>query len=152
AEQDLQHYELFKSPTGYLAYGIVGWRFFLGPALTAPVLMLFFSLPRKFSLLKIQPTTAFLLFEAAVVLVGSLLVIYYSPHYSAPASGLILLLVLLAMKQMRDWSPSGVFLARAISVICVLMLFIRAAAGPLGIQVHDFYEFAWHEKMVRSFG
>src|SRR5262249_4793601 len=77
---------------------------------------------------------------------------FYSPHYSAPATGLILALVLLAIKQMREWGPSGIFLTRAIPVICALMLFIRAAAGPLGIQLHDFYEFSWHEKMVRSFG
>jgi hypothetical protein len=152
AEQDLQHYKMFKSPTGYLAYGIVGWSFFLGPALTLPLVMLFVSLPRHFSPLKIQPTTAFLLFEAAVVLLGSLVVNYYSPHYSAPGTGLILLLVILAMKQMRAWSPSGRFLARAVPVICILTLTIRAAAVPLGIRLHDFYEFAWHETMVRSFG
>jgi hypothetical protein len=152
AGEDLAHYKLFRSPTGYLAYGIVGWSFFLGPALTLPPLMLLFSLPRGFSLRHVSATTGFLLFECLMVLLGSLLVIYYSPHYSAPATGLILAVVLLAMKQMREWSRSGRFLARAVPVICILTLAIRAAAGPLGIRLHDFYEFAWHEKMVRSFG
>src|SRR5205814_2159392 len=83
AEQDLAHYNLFRSPTGYLAYAIVGWNFFLGPALSLPLLMLLFSLPRGFSLRHVSGPTAFLLFECLVVLLGSLLVIYYSPHYSA---------------------------------------------------------------------
>jgi hypothetical protein len=152
AEQDLAHYKLFRSPTGYLAYGFVGWSFFLGPALTLPFLMLFFSLPRDLSLRDIRGPTAFLLFEASVFLLGSLLVNYYSPHYSAPATGLMLALVLLAARQMRDWSPTGRFLTRAIPIICVLTLTIRAAAAPLGIRLHEFYEFASHEKMVKSFG
>jgi hypothetical protein len=152
AEQDLEHYKLFNSPTGHIAYGIVGWSFFLAPALTLPFLMLFFALPRNFSLRDIRGPTAFLIFEASVFLVGESLVNYYNPHYSAPATGLIVALVLLAMRQMREWSPLGRFLTRAIPVICVLTLTIRAAAAPLDIRLHEFYEFAWHEKMVRSFG
>jgi hypothetical protein len=152
AEQDLDHYKLFKSPTGHIAYGFVGWSFFLGPALTLPFLTLLFALPRNFSLRDIRGPTAFLIFEASVFLVGEALVNYYNPHYSAPATGLILALVLLAMRQMHEWNPSGRFLTRAIPVICVLTLTIRGAAAPLGIRLHEFYEFAWHEKMVRSFG
>jgi hypothetical protein len=152
AEQDLDHYKLFKSPTGHLAYAFVGWSFFFAPALTLPFLMLLFALPRNFSLRDIRGPTAFLIVEASVFFVGESLVNYYNPHYSAPATALILALVLLAMRQMRKWSPSGRFLTRAIPVICVLTLTIRAAAAPLGIRLHEFYEFAWHEKMVKSFG
>ena len=33
---------------------------------------------------------------------------FYNPHYSAPATCVILALVLLALRQLRHWNPSGI--------------------------------------------
>ncbi|MBV9183374.1 MAG: hypothetical protein JO356_18895 [Acidobacteria bacterium] len=152
SEDDPAHYRRFRSFLGQTAYAIVGWSFFLGPALTAPFLMLFLSLPNDFSVRNICRPTRFLLIVGFVFLLGCALENYYNPHYSSPATGLILALTLLAMRQMRRWSPRGVFLSRALPIICLVTLAVRAAAVPLNIPLHEFYEFAWHETGVPSFG
>jgi hypothetical protein len=152
ADQDLSHYKLFLSPVGFLVKGIVGWDFYLGPAFTLPLLMLAFSLPRNFSLRKIDPATLAMIFVLGGLVVGSALETYYNPHYSAPATGLVLALLLLATRQLRDWTRAGVFLSRALPVICALTLAMRAAAAPLQIPLHEFYEFGWHQKGPENFG
>jgi hypothetical protein len=150
--EELVGYHFFRSPLGFLAKGYVAWIFFLGPVLTLPFLMLAFALPRGFSWQDINRTTLVLLFLLAVFIAGTAMESFYNPHYSAPITGLVLALILLAMRQLREWNPAGVFLARAIPVICILSLGLRAAAAPLQIPLTEFYEFAWNQKGASSFG
>jgi hypothetical protein len=116
------------------------------------LLMLIFALPRNFSLRDLDPSTATLLLVLAVSFVGSLLVNFYSPHYSAPVTGLIIALVVLSMRQLRRWGATGLFLTRTISLVCVLSFAARAAAGPLRIPLREFYEYAWYQKGPPNLG
>jgi len=99
-----------------------------------------------------QPPTRTLIILFSVFFAGSALESYYNPHYSSPAVGLFLALLLLAMRQVRGWSRVGLFLMRALPLICVLGLVVRASAVPLHIPLSEFYEFAWYQKATKSFG
>ena len=112
--------------------------FYLGPALCLPLLALCFALPYGVKWKDLSADTRFLLLVCAASLAGStLLIIRYLPHYAAPITGAILALVLKAMRRLRSWSwrgkPTGLFLTRAVPVICLLMLALRAGAKPLGL-------------------
>lgn len=151
-EEELVGYRFFKSFPGFLMKIYVGWSFFLGPALTVPLLMLAIALPRGFSWREMSDSTFFLLSVFMVSAVAWSLESFYNPHYSAPATGLILLFVLLSMETLRQWSPRGIFLSRVIIVTCVLSFGLRALAAPLHIRLPEFYEFAWYQKGPDDFG
>jgi hypothetical protein len=151
-KEALAGYEFFRSPLGQLAKSYLAWSFFLGPVLTLPFLLLVFALPRDFSLRKVGSTTSVLLIFMGIFIVGTALESFYNAHYSAPITGLILALVLLAMRQLRHWGPAGVFLTRAIPTICVLTFGLRAVAQPMHIPLSEFYEFAWYQSGPASFG
>ncbi|MGA2985223.1 MAG: hypothetical protein ABSG32_15540 [Terriglobia bacterium] len=220
--EPLYHHEVIRkmfaqqtSPAYYRARSLEGlmfkanrlWRFFLGPALTLPLLLLIFLFPKDFSwrqisrrtrflliagaaflvavalesfwvpryaapltelilclgLLKlrrswheISPQTRFLLIAGAVFLAALALETFCEPHYASPITGLILALVLLAMRRLQLWrwgrKRVGLFLARAIPVICVLTLALRLAAPPLHISLTSSYVAAWDQRARRSFG
>jgi hypothetical protein len=151
-EKEMLARNVFNSPTGFLLRIYLFWIFFLGPALTFPLLMLVMALPRGFSLRDVNRSTVVLLAVLGTSALGAVLVNFYTPHYSSPDTGIIVALVLISMRQLRRWGPSGLFLARAIPLICALSLALRAAAAPLHIPLEEFYQFAWHQKGPRSFG
>jgi hypothetical protein len=151
-EEELYGLSVFRSPVGLLVRAYLAWSFFLGPVLTLPLVMLAVTLPRDFSLRRVNRSTLILLAVLGVSAVGSVLVNFYSAHYSAPATGLFVAVVLLAMRQMRSWNASGLFLSRCIPVICVLTLVLRAAATPLHIPVREFFEYAWYQKSSPELG
>src|SRR5262249_44974909 len=86
--------------TGVMLQLYLGWSFFLGPALVFPLLMLVFTVPGNFSLRKVQRATRAILCVLLVCVAGSMLINFYSPHYSAPATALFLAVVLLSMRQL----------------------------------------------------
>jgi len=79
----------------------------------------------------------FLLLVLAVSILGLSFEVPPNPHYAAALTCVILALVLLAMRRLRVWQwhgkPAGLFLVRAIPLICLLMVGVRAAAVPLHI-------------------
>ena len=151
-QEELVGYNFFRSPAGFIGKMYLGWRFFLGPALTLPFLMLPFALPRGISLRKIKRSTAFVIIALGIFAIGTALEGSYHAHYSAPATALILAAVLTAMSQLRNWGSAGMFITRAIPVICMLTFGIRLAAAPLHIPLSEFYGFAWHQKGPEGFG
>lgn len=152
AGEEVEGYKVFDSFIGFLLKLYVAWGFFLGPALTLPLLMLIFTLPKNFAMRDIDSSTFQLIFVFAIAAVAWATETFYNPHYSAPATGLILLLVLLAARQLRNWGRSGLFLARAIPLICLASVAVRATAEPLHISMSEFYEFSWYQKAPPSFG
>jgi len=76
------------------------WRFFLGPALTFPVLMLSIILPFGFKWRSISTQTRLLIVIFFMFLVGvvGLEVTLFSPHYAAPLTSVVLALVLISMR------------------------------------------------------
>jgi len=104
--------------------------FFLGPALSLPLLAAFATLPYGFSWRNISSSTGFLLLICGVVLGSSLIPFSYSPHYEAPIACALLCLVLRAMRRLRN-RPAGLFIARGVPAICLVILVLRIGAKPL---------------------
>ncbi len=131
------------------------WMFFIGPALTLPLFMMLFILPYNFSWRQISPATRFLLLSLGFFLIGLSAEFYFEAHYAAPVAGLIVALIMVAMRRLRRWRPeqgSGLFLARAIPVVCVLMFVLRIFAGPLHIPVRRVLTPAWYQLGPKDFG
>jgi hypothetical protein len=154
ANEEVQGYEFFRSPVGVIAKLFWTWRFYLGPALSLPFLTLTLALPFGFSWRQISKETRFLLLTLGVTLIGLESETFYSPHYVSPSTALILALVLLAMRRTYHWRwhgrRSGLFLTRAILVICVCLFVLRAAHGPLAGD--ELYARAWYQRCPKSFG
>ena len=110
--------------------GIV-FFFFFGAALLAPLIML----PRVLGNRRVR----FLVIAGVVFALGLSLNAWLFPHYVAPLTGALYVLLLQAMRYLRAWrpggQPSGLFLARAIPVICLLLVFIRLGAEPLNLDI-----------------
>lgn len=98
------------------------WRFYLGPALSVPLVMLPFVWRQK--RLRIVFAGFFAAF-GAVMLEGA-----SSPHYIAPATAVIVLLLVECFRQLR-LEPRGLALARALPLVLVLVLTLRIGAQSL---------------------
>jgi hypothetical protein len=110
------------------------WLFFVGFLFSLPLLIAACSLPYGFSFSQIGRRTRLLLSICGFVLLGSLLPVYFNPHYAAPITCGIYALVVIAMQRVRRWrphgKPAGVALVRAVALIGVLMFF-AATIPPL---------------------
>jgi hypothetical protein len=109
------------------------WSFFLGPVLTLPILLLLLISPQRRPLSQLDPQARFLVLASLFCFIGLYVEVFLAPHYAAPMTALVLLLVLLALRKVRSWrlnsAPTGIFVTRAVPVICCLMLLIRICAG-----------------------
>jgi hypothetical protein len=154
ARDEVWAYGNCRSPIGVIAKLIRTWKFYMGPALTLPFLALMVVLPFGFSWRQINRNTRFLILTLGITLTGMAAETFYAPHYISPSTGLIFALVLLAMRRMYPWQwrgkRSGVFLTRAIPVICLCLFVLRAVHGPLAGD--EFYAHAWYQRGPISFG
>jgi hypothetical protein len=154
--EEMNGYHLFRGPAGMMVKLFWSWRFYLGLTLTLPLLMLVFALPYGFSWKDISKRTRFLLLIFGISIAGLEIETFYAPHYPAPVAGLVLALALIAMRRVQKWrwrdKPAGLFLARAVPSICVVMFVLRAAAAPLHLPLDGFYAPAWYQTGPRSFG
>ena len=119
--------------------------FYLGPALLLPFLALLFTVRNKSVWRDLLPRARPLAVLLLTAWIGEGMVEYYNVHYSAPILGLIIALVLLAMQALRRWNQSGVFLSRAILVICVLVFALRVVAAPLHISIRQIHPYGWYQ-------
>jgi hypothetical protein len=149
---ELDYYQRNRSATGIL--GLIGtkliqvWMFYLGPLLTLPLVMVIGTLPRGFSWRCISPPVRFLWAAAGVSFLGLAGEVIFFPHYAAPLTGLILALLLVAMRRLYRWRangrPCGKFLIRALPVGCAFLLALRAAAGPLHLPLTPNWPLTWY--------
>lgn len=104
------------------------WLFYVGPALTIPL----FFLPWFLRDRRIR----WLLIAGAASLAGTELIVFFMAHYAAPIAAGIVALLVQGMRHLRtcryEGKPTGLFLVRALIVICVLMvpLEVRTLAAP----------------------
>ena len=120
-----------RSLAGFLSTALqkirTQWGFFLGPALTVPLVIFPWVLWGR--------RIRFLLLTGGVMTVGLALQSWTFPHYVAPATALIYALLLQAMRHLRVWRwrrrPAGLFLVRAVPLICVAMLVVRLSTPPI---------------------
>jgi hypothetical protein len=103
----------------------VYWHFYLGPILTIPLLALA-------ALWRNRQARQLLLMAAAfsLALVGQ---VWHNAHYAAPATGLVILIVTIAMRRLRLWRwrgrPVGLAMVRLVPMACCAMLLIQIVAG-----------------------
>jgi hypothetical protein len=141
----LHQYELARSHPLQLAERRLSdyWFFYLGPALSLPLVMSILIRNRG----RTERSASFLLITSCVFLFGLLLPVYFEPHYAAPACALLYALVLLALQRLRQWRRErgiGLFISRAVPAICVVLLALQAAAGPLKIPLeHPYSPKSW---------
>jgi hypothetical protein len=80
-------------------------------------------------------------------MVGVVFEFYFGPHYVAVITGLVLALVLTAMRYVRLWEwrgrPTGLFLVRAVPLTCVVLVLLRVGAKPLRIPLTPVYPPTW---------
>ena len=99
----------------------VTWAFYIGPTLTVPLIMLPWVVRDR--------RIRFLLLAGAISFVASAAVIFFMAHYVAAITGLLMAVVVQGLRHLRQWrwqaKSSGMFLARAVMVICVLLMPLR---------------------------
>jgi hypothetical protein len=101
------------------------WRFYIGPAFTLPLFALPFALrDRRIRI----PLLAGLIF-----CVGWLVETWTFPHYVAPATGLVYLIVVQCIRHMSHWQrrgvPVGHRLANSLPLVCASVILLRVAAA-----------------------
>lgn len=99
----------------------ITWIFYVGPALTLPLVMLpWVFRDRRIRALLIAGVTAF---------AASAAVIFFMAHYLAAITGVMMAVVVQGMRHLRQWrwegKPSGMFLARAVVAVCILLMPLR---------------------------
>jgi hypothetical protein len=154
ARDELIGYRGSHSPIGAFVKLVRAWTFYLGPALTFPFLTLLLVLPFGLSWRQIKSETRFLLLTLGIALLGLEAETFYSPHYFSPSTALVLALVLLTLRSTYRWQwngrRSGLFLSRAIPVICLGLFVLRAVHGPLAGD--EFFANAWYQSRPLTFG
>jgi len=113
------------------------YRFFFGPALALPLLIVFLSDRRMFFRKLWAGKTGFLAAVCGATLTGLALPIYFIAQYAAPMTAAVYGLVLQSMRYLRlfTWrgKPSGLGLVRALPTVCLLLFLLRAFAPQLHI-------------------
>jgi hypothetical protein len=111
------------------------WRFYLGPVLTIPLLALPCLLRHR--------DMRWPLLALAAFLIGMVPETWSLPHYFAPATALLYLVLLQSMRHLRLWRwrerPLGARLVESMAVICCAMIVIRLTA----VWLHAAIEPPW---------
>jgi hypothetical protein len=142
--RDFYHWELSLyqeniTPRGFLRRTAdkisLCWSFYLGPLLILPLL--------AFPCLFRDRRMRFPLLALAIFIVGLGLEVFTFPHYFAPATCLLYLVLIQCMRHLRLWrwdgKPTGLAMVRAIPVLCLAMVILRVSAAAL----HTPIEPAW---------
>ena len=106
--------------------------FFFGFALLSPL----FLLPRLFRDSRVR----YLLVAGAVFALGLCANAWFFPHYAAPFTAAIYVLLLQCMRHLRQCRPgrpsrSGLALVRYALLVCLMLAGIRIYAQPLGLAI-----------------
>ena len=124
------------------------WLFYVEPLFSLPFLLVIATLPKGFSWSSISRETRFLLVVAVVYFGGLAIEVFFFAHYGAPLTCVILALLLLAMRRVRQWQwqgqPTGRFLSRAVPLGCALLLIVRWSASSLHLPVTPDWPPTWY--------
>jgi hypothetical protein len=102
--------------------------FFFGIALLSPL----FMLPRLFWDTRIR----YLLVAGAVFGLGLGVNAWFFPHYAAPFTGGVYVLLLQCMRHLRQSKPIGLALVRYTPLVCLVLAGFRIYAEPLSLAIH----------------
>jgi hypothetical protein len=154
---DLPQFEETQSLRGLLASWYSRfqkiWLVLLGPILTLPLVLALFVEPRQLRLVLRDWRNRILIWGGLLFVAALAVEVYGLPHYAAPAAPLLIFAVLLAMRRLRQMQfrgkPTGLFLFRAIPLVCLLMFVLRAAAAPLHIDVTSYWPPTWYNSATQ---
>jgi hypothetical protein len=111
------------------------WQFYLGPLLTVPLLALPWVVRQRKMRLP--------LFICAAMLAAFSVQTWTLPHYFAPATGALYLLLVQGLRHLWQWSPAhrpiGRAVVRAIPMLACAMILLRVMA----VVTHNRIEPAW---------
>jgi len=132
---EMGDFRFARTARGYLAISVqkmaTGLFFFLGFALIPFLVMLWRVLTDR--------RVRFLIAAAAVFGAGLAINAWFFPHYAAPLTGAIYVLLLQCMRHLRQWrpggSPIGLGLVRFALLVCLLLAGVRIYARPLGVDI-----------------
>jgi hypothetical protein len=152
SRQEIDFYAVSRSLTGLAAVEAVKlshlWLFYLGPALTLPLAFSLAAAPYGMPWTHLSWPVRLFLFATLVSLAGLALEVFFFPHYAAPITALLYGLVLLSMRGLRSWKwhgkPSGLFLTRAVPMVCVLVFALRTGAAPLRLSLGPDWPPTWY--------
>ena len=117
------------------------WMFFVGPVLSLPLLMLLRVLRDK--------RLRWLWIAGAVAMIGLVAPAWFNAHYAAPMTGFFYVAMIQGLRHLRwcRWRgrPTGLVLASAIPLICLLMVPVRLLAGPLHISQQTGWRLTWSQ-------
>lgn len=103
------------------------WRFYIGPILLLPLFTVRWLWRNRMSRQLILMAAAF-----SLALVGQ---VWHNAHYAAPATGLVILIVVLGMRRLKLWQwrgrPVGLCLVRLLPLACAAMLLVQIIARQL---------------------
>jgi len=107
------------------------WKFYFNPLLTIPLL----ALPSTLRDRRMRLPFA----VSAVFLVGLAVETWTMPHYVAPATGLIFIILVQCMRHLRQWRwrnhAVGLAIVQAIPVIAIAMIVLRVSAVAAHVQI-----------------
>jgi len=101
--------------------------FFFGFALLFPLV----TVPRLFRDSRVR----YLLIAGVVFGLGLGMNAWFFPHYAAPFTGGVYVLLLQCMRHLRQSKPIGLALVRYVPLVCLLLAGIRGYAAPLGLAI-----------------
>jgi hypothetical protein len=111
------------------------WRFYLGAAFTLPLL--------AFPCILRDRRIRLALIVGIIFCLGILIETWTFPHYVAPATGLVYLILVQCMRHLRLWrwrgEAKGLLLVRCVPLVCVAMIVLRV----VGLAVHAPIEPRW---------
>jgi len=134
-----------RSPGGWAIATITKvvaiWIFFVGPALTVPLVMLPSVLHDR--------RTRFLLAVCGAMLAGLAAEVFFFLHYAAPITGAIFALVMQSMRHLRQWrwrgQPSGLCLVRLVPLALAAASLVLLGKMLLHVPV----AFGWYTPLPR---
>ena len=133
--RELKEFEEKRTISGALRFSVEKiltlWTFYLGPALTIPLL----ALPAIFRDRKMR----FVLAALAFFLVGLAVETWTMPHYFAPATGLLYIVVVQCMRHLQLWrwrgQALGAALVRMVPITLIAMIVLRVVAAAANAPV-----------------
>lgn len=142
--EELKWFLESRTALGFLTKGAVklAWieLFFIGFVLVTPVIMLSHALRDR--------RIRFLMITGTVFGFGLAIEAFLIPHYIAPFVAALYAILLQCMRHLRVWRPggrpSGLFLVRAIPIMCVVLAVLRAYAQPLNLHLAGTPWMTWY--------
>ena len=117
-EHEFMFYQAGRTVSGFFRHALykirLSWAVFLGPAMTIPLF--------AFPWVTRDKRMRFPLFAGSVFLLGLAVEIWTFPHYLAPATGLLYLILMQCMRHMRFWQWREC-LVRAIPIGCAMIVY-----------------------------